>query len=101
MTIRLIETTVRPRTDISWPSPEVVGLTSQGSRRASPYFLDVSEEVSSDGLTLIKTLIFADGAEPMLDTQTCSEAQKTLRSALQYYMEQNGITVSTEVVMDT
>jgi hypothetical protein len=100
MAIRLIETVIRTSTNIAWPSPEVVGLTSEGSRRSSPYFIDVSEEVTEDGLTLTKTLVFGDGAESMIDTATCSESQKALRAALQNYMDQNNITSTTEVITD-
>jgi len=97
MPITLIETFVRPNTSVAWPSPEAVGMTDEGSRRHSPYFIDVTEEVSMDGLTLTKTLVFSDDAESMLDTATASDAQKALRAALQNYIDQNNITATAEV----
>lgn len=91
MPVKVTEVSVRPSTDIEWPSGNMFGADVQRiGIRSRPGFISKTDTVSDDGLTLTEVHVWEDNIEPYEVTAE----QLALRQQFDAYCAANNIEIT-------
>jgi hypothetical protein len=95
MAVKITSILTRPSTNIPWPSTTLFGGdTDRDGIRSREGFLDMTKEISTDGLTMRVVELWKDGFP---DASKLSAEQKVMVEKFKKYHADNNITSSNTV----